>query len=160
MKKIYTTIKDRSSVYNYLKAGFTGEQSGTIANYILIKFVETFSDEECTIRECHSARRSMEDLICIVQTVFPEATEKDVIDAMFQMYDEGGMATYFCPDIKKHVFFKTSVKLPSPNRNSALFDFIDERRNGKYTLREIYTIARRDLKTTRKWEELLPMKLN
>lgn len=159
MKKIYTRIKDRSSVYNYLKAGFNGSLSPGVS-YTVIKFVETFSDEECTIRECHSARRSMEDLISIVQTVFPEATEKDVIDAMFQMYDEGGMATYFCPDIKKHVFFRTSVKLPSPNRNGTFHHVTNERRNGKYSLEEIYIIARRDLKTTRKWEELLPMKLN
>lgn len=41
-------------------------------------FVETFYDEECRNRQCHAARRTMDDLFILFKTYFPEITINDI----------------------------------------------------------------------------------
>jgi hypothetical protein len=61
-------------------------------------FVETYFDEEFTLEQCHSARRSFGDLLLIAQTYFPDTTpEKLAYELMSYM-------CFYCPTIKKLVF--------------------------------------------------------
>ncbi len=137
--KIYTKIEEkyRGNIYEYLKAGFTHPGQG------VLKFVETYQDEECTITECHPARRSFEDLIEICKTAFPECTEKDVACVIMEMGKDpkNFVSTFFCPDIHKPVFF---INLGSrhyfPYLNSRTGDR-SKRGNSKYCLLDVYKLA-------------------
>lgn len=159
--KLYTKIENKTNLYEFLKEGFTTEPiyDHYIREYSLVKFVETYKDKACEIRECKPARRSMEDLISISQTVFPEVTEKDVIDIIFQLHDnEIGVECLFCPDIMKFVFYLSPYGRNRLKRTN--INYANQKGGGKYSLTEIYAIAKRDPATTRKYEELYPLKIN
>lgn len=73
------------------------------------RFVETYHDEDCNIRQCREANRSFEDLLEISQTYFPETTPKILIDTLQEIHNtEGGLVCMFCSDIDKPVFYKYS----------------------------------------------------
>ncbi len=47
------------------------------------KFVPTYHDQACTVQECHSARRSFEDLLEICKTYFAETTPKQLARTLY-----------------------------------------------------------------------------
>lgn len=48
-------------------------------------FVPTFHDVECISPQCHSARRSFEDLLAICQTYFPPTTKKELAQTLYKL---------------------------------------------------------------------------
>lgn len=60
----------------------------------------TYQDSDCTILECNAKRRSFEDICCIVNTYFPEASEVDIMQNLRDLR----FHFYFCAHIRKIVF--------------------------------------------------------
>lgn len=75
-----------------------------------IYFSETFIDEECSIKECHYARRSFNDILKICKCYFPETTEQDIAKLIT---DENLFFTRLCGDINKWVFGFNSILISS-----------------------------------------------
>jgi len=63
-------------------------------------FKETFQDENLTIWECNSARRSFEDLLTVCRTYFGNTTEEELMQALIN----NNIRYYYCNDINKTVF--------------------------------------------------------
>lgn len=76
-----------------------------ISNYTITK---TFSDKECTLIECTEfRRRSLQALIEIARTYFPEITLEEIFKAIY----EKRLDYYICGDIKRLVFHHVHHKL-------------------------------------------------
>lgn len=65
------------------------------------KFVKTFKDPECTEEQCQSASRSINAIVEIVQTYFPDETLSSVLKAL----QKEPITMIRCPDIQKFVFY-------------------------------------------------------
>jgi hypothetical protein len=98
--KIYTTTPTKKTITGFIKALYNHEKG----KYVLA--VETFSDKECSIRECKPARRSFEDLVDIVTTRYPKVSEKRVANAVRRLCDVHGFKIHICSTIKKPVLLK------------------------------------------------------
>lgn len=95
-KKIYIKDGNKQTSLKELIAYLYTNDSGDRQNHAR----ETYSDEACTIRECHSARRSLEDLLGIANTYFPGTDEKSLMSTLKEL----NMRFWFCGDIDKFVF--------------------------------------------------------
>lgn len=79
---------------------------------------ETYQDEFFLEEQCDSGRnRSIDDMILIVRAFIPEATCKDVIDAVVEinkvrLFDRNvqSILIYYCSDINKPVFMLSSCR--------------------------------------------------
>lgn len=66
---------------------------------------KTYNEPELITEQCHSARRSFEDLFNIAKTYFPESTKVDVMNALLNIKN----ITFFrCYTINKIVFSKNN----------------------------------------------------
>lgn len=79
---------------------------GTLYEFLLsiknsIYFCPTFLNKECTIKECHTARRSFNDLLKICKCYIPETTEADLAKLVT---DDTKFFTRLCGNIDKWVF--------------------------------------------------------
>lgn len=55
-------------------------------------FKPTFYDKDFRKQQCHAGRRSFEDIVCLVKTYFPKATESSIAKALLL----SGGKTYKC----------------------------------------------------------------
>lgn len=85
--------------------------------YLSLKSCITYHDEEFNKVECFENKyRSIDDIVTIVQTYFPKATEKQIISALFNTVIiknniEYYMKVFACNDIKKPtVCFKVKTR--------------------------------------------------
>lgn len=90
--------KEARSVKQLLNIGF---KSQYYARGSLFK--QTYFDEACTNEECHSARRSFNDLYEIVTTYFPSTSRKKFA---FILLSLNNIICFICNDINKLVFLK------------------------------------------------------
>lgn len=104
------------------------------------KFSMTYKDSECTIRECHSARRSFEDLLEISQTYFPETTEAELAKILLNLKSSDfNMRCLYCINIHKWVFVCDSE---GEKHISQLYGKpLDDKDQGKYSIQDIYNLA-------------------
>lgn len=65
------------------------------------KFVETYTDPECTVQQCRVANRSINAVVEIVQTYFPDQTIESVLKEIQKLQ----ITMIRCPDIQKFVFY-------------------------------------------------------
>lgn len=63
-------------------------------------FKRTYHDKDCTIEECHSARRSFKDIVKVMNT-YIECTDKEVAHALRRV---NNICCYKCNQIQKYVF--------------------------------------------------------
>lgn len=75
-------------------------------------FKRTYKDPECTMQECHPARRSFGDLLSICRTYFPRTPEKEVAKVLFELNREIGLGGSYCNTIHKPVFFVRGREYP------------------------------------------------
>ena len=104
------------------------------------KFSITYKDAECTIRECHSARRSFEDLLEISQTYFPETPEAELAKILLVLKtSDFNMRCLYCINIHKWVFVCDSK---GEKHISQLYNQpLDDKDEGKYSIQDIYNLA-------------------
>lgn len=137
--------KNLTSIQEYLLDIFSVELSPYQS--IFRKAQITYFDIECSIRECHEARRSFEDIVDIVQTNYDDkCTANDIAKGMYNLFSEGKFRGLWCPDVDKIVFCVSSThggiweyKLVSGYgiRTKGL----DYKGKGKYSLKEILDLA-------------------
>lgn len=105
---IYLKLPDNLHLNNIDELLIYGYNNGFV-----YRFVETYADIECKQRECHSARRSFEDLLEICQTYFPETTERDLAKSLYKLsHTENALSLkpgchiriMYCSTIEKMVF--------------------------------------------------------
>ena len=70
--------------------------------YTYMYFAITYLNPECTIQQCHSARRSFLDLYWIAKTYFPDTTKKQAAKIILDK-----CTCFYCSNIKKLVFYKS-----------------------------------------------------
>ena len=97
MNKIYSKTPEKKTITGFIKALYSHE-------YGSMKYaVETFTDEDCTVRECKPARRSFDDLVTIVKTRYPKTSKKRVAKAIKRLCEAHGFKMHLCTTIKKPV---------------------------------------------------------
>lgn len=136
---IYCNLPERKTVTGFLKAGFSYERNGYSG-----KFAETFHDKECTKRECNVARRSLEDIIAIVNTRYGSYSPRTVARIMHKLFESEGIAPMWCPAIRKVVFIKRS-KSSLQNREFTSFvadSEMNNKGNGEYSMNDIMELIK------------------
>lgn len=82
-------------------------------------FVKTYFDKACTKQQCHSARRSFEDLLDICRTYFPRTGKKQLALTLHSLFTQQlgtmNVMAFYCSNIHKVVFFK--YRLPAEPRS-------------------------------------------
>ena len=101
--KIYFEIdKKPRTVKELLKKGFSTLDG---------RFKVTYKDSKYKKKQCHSARRSFDDLLNICKTYFPRTKEQRLAKVLFQLNKEIGLGCIFCGTISKLVFHKRGMDL-------------------------------------------------
>lgn len=138
--QIYLKIsKDAAinNIYDLILYGYYGNNGESIYSY---KFHRTYKDKECTIEECHPARRSFEDLLKICKTYFPNTTEVELALTLEKLRIDKKISCLYCNTINKLVFIS--------HKSSAELSFtcyvhkseINTKGNGKYCLKDILNL--------------------
>jgi hypothetical protein len=115
MEKIY--VKDGETAKNIVEL-----LRISIGDYY---FRETFSDPELSVRQCHKARRSFEDLYAMCLTYFPETTELDLGAAMREFIDTGVLTCLYCTHINRWVWLNSGHRLFDPIDNVNIDALLD-----------------------------------
>ena len=93
MEKIYILGKKPETINELLR---------TLYSYVtndnsIFKAIETYSDEECLTPQCSTCKnRSFDDLMCIVNTYFPDTNEATLITELMNLMITGDNNKYFC----------------------------------------------------------------
>jgi len=142
MRKLYTIIEKEKTLREFIIKLFT-------INGYLDRCNVTFLDKEMTKLECKVARRSFEDLLSIVNTVYENISENELAKTLFDLNKNPEETTkrrlciYYCNDITKWVFRFYDKKYLD---NTLMYDsnqtFIQNQKgSGKYSFKDIYKIA-------------------
>lgn len=122
LKKFLTLLFSSNKVYTYLTC------------------VETFSDEECTIRQCAESKyRSIEDLLEIVNTYYPTITIERLCKVLFslKLNNSGGQTvtihTLSCDHIDKTTLLFTPYSSINHSTN---------KRKSKWSGKELFEMSK------------------
>lgn len=106
MKKIYLKLeKQPETIAELLFKLFSYDYDG------YLKSVETFSDEQCKIKECNENKfRSIDDVLIIVNTYFPQTSIKEVMQNLLSIVIRYNnelftICTLHCTDINKPTIY-------------------------------------------------------
>lgn len=132
MNIYFRTNSEINNIYDLLVDGFSTMDG---------KFKITYYDLELTSQECHSARRSFEDLLSICQTYFPETSEKELAKTLLEINNNIGLYSIYCSDIEKAVFRRNSG---AKGKDYFITNFLtkerDEKGRGEYSINEILNL--------------------
>lgn len=106
MEKIYIRHdpnKKFKSVKELITYGYTGPVYGNGYKDTYC-FVTTYRDIAGTIRQCHAARRSFDDLLAIAKTYFPSTTKRKMAKVLSQLHREISLVPMYCWTIHNPVF--------------------------------------------------------
>ncbi|MFA9239461.1 MAG: hypothetical protein ACEQSQ_06170 [Candidatus Paceibacteria bacterium] len=135
MKIYFKTGKVKiRDIKHLLKIGYSS-RSG-------VEFKKTYRDPECTILECHSARRSFGDLVLICKTYFPETTEKEVAKTLFELNNEIGVRASYCHTINKLVFLKSVYDKGQGLDCNLKYSYFNKKGCGNYSYNNIKKLAK------------------
>lgn len=142
MKQIYTTVPRQRTIKKFLSM-LPSERL-----YSSYKFTTTYEDKGCTVKQCGTARRSLDDIYRIVKPLYPTATYAKIAHAMMEL--GGGML--YCPDIRKVVFtfestgdfkiseYKIFTKEERDDHNTRKND---AKGNGLFTRRDVFKMIKK-----------------
>jgi hypothetical protein len=101
-------------------------------------FVATYKESECITLECKPANRSFEDLLEICQTYFPNSTDVDLANTLYELNQTPLNLTYvYCADIHKSVYYLESSPFPFSDET-----FLTELRgNSPYSLQDVLNLV-------------------
>lgn len=133
MKIYFKTRKKIKNLEELIKNGYT--------NYSKKTFRTTYKNSKLTTQECHSARRSFEDLLKISRTYFPETTEKELAKLLFKLNEDINLTCSYCNTINKLVFYK-SYHYAWQNINIHTTGYEDKKGKGKYSFNMIKELAK------------------
>lgn len=103
-------------------------------------FPLTYKDEWYKERQCHQARRSLEDIIEIIQTYYPEVTEREIARWIIELVNEKNMRCHFCGNVRKFVFINDSPV----NWDGISIGESSMKGDGKYSIQDIFKLAGMD----------------
>lgn len=113
--------KEIANLYDLLVYGYTNKDGERADS----KFSRTYKTPDFSESDCHSARRSFDDLLEISRTYFPETLEKDLALCLEELRKKEKLVCIFCSDINRVVFltgystttsFKQYISLREINR--------------------------------------------
>lgn len=104
MEKLY--IKNPiilKSWEKFLVSLFNKHDDGDNDEYYCVK---TYYDKECTDKQCHVARRSIDDLLSILNTYYPTVTIEQLAYYLIDKADTHGIKCFYCDDVEHIVFLR------------------------------------------------------
>jgi hypothetical protein len=141
---LYTQLPKQNTILEYIESLFSCDYHGPYSKHYRA-CISTFKDKSCTQLDNKPARRSFEDILSLVWSKYPRATEEDVAKAICESFENGNIKSLYCNDISKNVFlittddFEGKYKLAwnglLPNND------ITYKGNGKYSIKEILDLA-------------------
>lgn len=111
---IYVNFDRPDTIKEFIIKFYTNEEKIFVSTYdnVIINGHKTYVDKKCTEIQCDDRRRrSLTDLIELIQTYFPEATEKDIIheflisEYFLNIKEEYYPYLSFCTTIMRSTFF-------------------------------------------------------
>jgi len=141
MKKIYCKIRRKRAIKEFIKAIFSFNEFG------IKKCINTYKDIDCKVQECHPARRSFEDLLAIVKTVYTSVNSKTLASILCELNDEGFLRCLYCRVVNKTVYYGVlNTKIPEKFGYVYKFlgkEFYNKKGKSKYSLNDVLKLAGR-----------------
>ncbi len=101
-------------------------------------FTITYKDKECGKQECHSARRSFDDLLTICRTYFPRTSKKALAKCLLQLWDSMQLGSYYCTNIGKIVFRQYPDNNITKGQHQRVYETeVDLKQHSNYSLNDI-----------------------
>jgi len=133
MNKIYCKIPKQTYATEFLRKCFI-----VFYNGITGKFVRTYHDEAFNNQQCGVARRTFEDLYCIVKTYYPSYTKRNLAKMLNTLNIKDNIFPMWCNAQDKVVFIRKN----SSSNDRAFEHYMEhddhsDKGNGGYSLNDI-----------------------
>lgn len=141
---LYTQLPKQDTIKEYIESLFS--YIGGTYNKNYKGCVSTFKNKSCTELENGPGRRSFEDILSMVWSKYPEASEKEVAKAVYESFEDDKLVSLYCKDISKNVFLNSSTFKDDLKHKLCWNTFlpnedISHKGKGEYSIKDILDLA-------------------